>query len=294
VLGGGSSINVMAWARGHRNDWDVFAAQAHDPAWSYESVLKIYRAIEDWHGAPDPKYRGTGGPVFVQPAPDPNPIAPAMVEGARSFGIPTFDSNNGRMMEGDGGASILDLRVRDGKRVSVFRTYTFPLMDRPNLTVLTHALVTRLTMKGKQATGVQLVHNGNVRQIGAGLEVVLSLGAMQTPKVLMLSELAIRLSYNASAYRSCNIFRVWGGTFRITLESAVSGSISIRSHPETTAARQRSSGRAIPVSSPQTYRPARPRCRSPAPRPPPGSILRRDRGRCSRVWCGPRATAGSV
>ena len=187
VLGGGSSINVMAWARGHRNDWDFFATEVRDPAWSYESVLKIYRRIEDWHGAPDPKYRGTGGPVFVQPAPDPNPIAPAMVEGARSFGIPTFESNNGRMMEGDGGASILDLRVRDGKRVSVFRTYTFPLMDRPNLTVLTHALVTRLTMKGKRATGVQLVHNGNVRHIGAGLEVVLSLGAMQTPKVLMLS-----------------------------------------------------------------------------------------------------------
>jgi choline dehydrogenase len=76
VLGGGSSINVMAWARGHKSDWDFFAEEAHDPAWSYESVLNIYRRIEDWHGAPDPKHRGTGGPVFVQPAPDPNPIAP--------------------------------------------------------------------------------------------------------------------------------------------------------------------------------------------------------------------------
>jgi choline dehydrogenase len=82
--------------------------------------------------------------VFVQPAPDPNPIAPAMVEGARSIGMPTFDSNNGRLMEGDGGASILDMRVRDGKRLSAFRTYVFPYMDRPNLTVLTHALVTSL------------------------------------------------------------------------------------------------------------------------------------------------------
>jgi choline dehydrogenase len=75
VLGGGSSINVMAWARGHKHDWDFFAAEADDPRWNYESVLNIYRRIEDWHGAPDPKYRGTGGPVFVQPAPDPNPIA---------------------------------------------------------------------------------------------------------------------------------------------------------------------------------------------------------------------------
>src|SRR5262249_24930452 len=61
-LGGGSSINAMIWARGHKSDWDFFASEAGDPAWSYESVLNIYRGIEDWHGAPDPKYRGTGGP----------------------------------------------------------------------------------------------------------------------------------------------------------------------------------------------------------------------------------------
>jgi len=122
VLGGGSSINLMAWSRGHKNDWDYFASEAGDPAWSYESVLNIYRRIEDWHGAPDPKYRGTGGPVFVQPAPDPNPIAPAMLEGARSVGIPTFENQNGRMMEGAGGCSIQDVRLRDGKRLSVFRS----------------------------------------------------------------------------------------------------------------------------------------------------------------------------
>jgi choline dehydrogenase len=187
VLGGGSSINVMAWARGHKNDWDFFAAEAGDTAWNYESVLNIYRRIEDWHGTPDPKYRGIGGPVFVQPAPDPNPIAPAMVEGASSIGIPTFESNNGRMMEADGGASILDLRVRDGKRLSVFRSYTFPYMDRPNLTVLTHALVSRVTFEGQRANGVEIVYNGKTQRIAAGLEIVLSLGAMHTPKVLMQS-----------------------------------------------------------------------------------------------------------
>jgi choline dehydrogenase-like flavoprotein len=73
VLGGGSSINVMAWARGHRSDWDFFASEAGDDAWNYASVLDIYKAIEDWHGAPDPDYRGTGGPVYVQPCPDPGP-----------------------------------------------------------------------------------------------------------------------------------------------------------------------------------------------------------------------------
>jgi choline dehydrogenase len=187
VLGGGSSINVMAWARGHKNDWDFFADEAGDRGWNYESVLSIYRRIEDWHGAPDPRYRGSGGPVFVQPAPNPNPIAPAMVEGARCAGIPTFESHNGRMMESDGGAAILDLRVRDGRRLSVFRAYTFPFMDRPNLTVLTDALVTRVMFDGKRATGVEIVYEGKTRRIGAQSEVVLSLGAIHTPKVLMLS-----------------------------------------------------------------------------------------------------------
>jgi choline dehydrogenase len=187
VLGGGSSINAMMWARGHKSDWDFFASEAGDSGWSYESVLKIFRRIEDWHGAKDPKYRGTGGPVFVESARDPNPISPALVEGARSVGIPTFESQNGRMMEGDGGASISDLRARNGKRQSVFRSYVFPFIDRPNLTVLTDALVVRLTFDGKRAAGVQISYDGHIHRIAAGSEVVLSLGAIQTPKVLMQS-----------------------------------------------------------------------------------------------------------
>jgi choline dehydrogenase len=187
VLGGGSSINVMTWARGHKNDWDFFAAEAGDKAWSYESVLNIYRRIEDWHGAPDPDYRGTGGPVYVQPSPDPNPIAPAALEGARSVGIPTFENQNGRMMEGAGGASIMDVLARGGYRQSVFRSYVFPYLDRPNLTVLTGALVTRVTFEGNRATGVHFSHDDQIHRVGAGSEVVLSLGAIHTPKVLMQS-----------------------------------------------------------------------------------------------------------
>jgi choline dehydrogenase len=187
VLGGGSSINVMAWARGHKNDWAHFAAEAGDKAWSYESVLDIYRRIEDWHGAPDPDYRGTGGPVHVEPAPDPNPIAPAVLEGARSVGIPTFENQNGRMMEGAGGAAITDLIIRNGYRQSVFRSYLFPYMDRPNLTVLTGALVTRVTFDHNRATGVEFSHHDKIHRVGAGSEVVLSLGAIHTPKVLMQS-----------------------------------------------------------------------------------------------------------
>src|SRR5215475_13498094 len=105
-LGGGSSINAMIWARGHKSDWDFFASEAGDQAWSYESVMHIYRRIEDWHGVPDPGYRGTGGPVFVQPLQhDPTPAVRALYEGIRSLGIPIFENQNGRIMEADGGAS---------------------------------------------------------------------------------------------------------------------------------------------------------------------------------------------
>lgn len=187
VLGGGSSINAMVWARGHRADWDLFADETSDPAWGYESVLGIYRRIEDWHGAPDPRYRGTGGPVFVQPAPEPSPLASATLAGARSIGIPTFESPNGSMMEAASGASLTDLRVRNGKRESVFRSYTYPHMDRPNLTVLTDALVTRVSIVGSRAAGVEISYRGEQHAIGVDMEVVLSLGAVHTPKVLMYS-----------------------------------------------------------------------------------------------------------
>jgi choline dehydrogenase len=187
VLGGGSSINTMVWARGHRSDWDYFAAEAGDAGWRYESVLALYRRIEDWGGAPDPAYRGVGGPVYVQPAPDPNPIAPAMVEALRSLGVPTFENPNGLMMEGEGGASLKDLRIKDGKRQTVSRSYLQPYLDRPNLTVVTGALVTRLMFDGRRASGVQAVVDGRLVYVSARAEIVLSLGAINTPKLLMQS-----------------------------------------------------------------------------------------------------------
>lgn len=187
VLGGGSSINVLYWARGHKNDWNYFADEAGDAAWNYESVLKLYCRIEDWHGAPDTEYRGNEGPIFIQPSRSESPLSLAMFEGARSIGVPTFDSLNGRMMEGEGGCSYVERAIRDGKRQSVFRSYTFPYLDRPNLTVLTRALVTRILFDKKRASGVEVVHDGRLLCINAELEVILSLGAIQTPKVLMQS-----------------------------------------------------------------------------------------------------------
>ncbi|WP_121114332.1 GMC family oxidoreductase [Croceibacterium ferulae] len=187
VLGGGSSVNVMVWARGHRSDWDFFAAEAGDDRWSYANVLETYKRIENWQGTPDPEYRGTGGPVWVQPAADPSPVAYAMLDAAGELGIPRFDNPNGRMMEGQGGAAITDMLVRDGRRHSLFQAYVRPWMDRPNLTVLTDTTVLRVILDGKRATGVEILRGGERRSITARHEVVLSMGAMQTPKILMHS-----------------------------------------------------------------------------------------------------------
>jgi choline dehydrogenase len=91
------------------------------------------------------------------------------------------------MMEGQGGAAITDMLVRDGRRHSLFRAYLRPFMDRPNLTVLTRATVRRIVFEGRRAVGVEIARDGGIVTIRARSEVVLSLGAMHTPKVLMHS-----------------------------------------------------------------------------------------------------------
>ncbi|MGY8664168.1 GMC family oxidoreductase N-terminal domain-containing protein [Bradyrhizobium sp. UFLA05-109] len=142
-----------------------------------ESVLGLYRRLEDWQRTPD-----KGGLVHVDPARDPNPIAPAMLQAARSLGIPTFDDQNGEMMEGDGGAAVTNVRIHNGRRLSLFRTYTHPYMERHNLTVLTRALVVRVAFTGKRAVGVEFLRDGQSHRIAARREIVLCLVQSTRPK----------------------------------------------------------------------------------------------------------------
>ncbi|MGV6873243.1 GMC family oxidoreductase [Pseudochelatococcus sp. B33] len=186
VLGGGSSINVMAWARGHKRDWDYYAEVSGDPGWSYDSVLDIYRRIEDWRGAPDVR-RGSGGILTVTQPTDPSPVVQAMIDAAVELGIPRFDSPNGEMMESKAGVAPLDLRMEGGLRLSVFGSYVRPILDRTNLTVLTSARVLRVMFEGRRATGVELIWNGEKHVLRASAQVVLSAGAINTPQLLMLS-----------------------------------------------------------------------------------------------------------
>src|SRR5215467_12262081 len=188
VLGGGSSINVSTWSRGHRADWDFYTSESGDPSWSYAAVLDLYRRrIEAWAGRPDPDYRGEHGTVHVQPAADPHPFSVALLEGAESLGLQRFPNSNGQMMEAAGGCAWIDETVLDGKRRSIFRSYLYPIMDQPNITVLTGALATRIHFDCGRATGVDFHYEGKTLRAGATREVILSLGAIHTPKLLMQS-----------------------------------------------------------------------------------------------------------
>ena len=187
VVGGGSSVNVMVWSRGHKNDFDAWAAETGDAGWSYARVLEIYKRIEDWQGTPDPARRGKGGRLWVTPPQNPNPIAPAMLDAAASVGIPKFADQNGAMMEGAGGAALANLRIRDGRRRNIPSDYLYQALKRRNITLLTGAEVQSLQMDGNRVKGVSFVRNGQVHTVAAARRVVLSAGAINTPKILMLS-----------------------------------------------------------------------------------------------------------
>jgi choline dehydrogenase len=188
VLGGGSSINGSIWARGHQHDFDDWAEAAGDQAWNYEAVLGIYRRIEDWQGPPDALRRGTGGLLTVQLPKEPIPLVAGLIEATSALGIPAVGDINGAAMEGAGGCGLANLLVQDGnQRVSMAASYLHPVLGRPNLHVLLCAEVTRVVFAGRRATGVEFMRRGQLHRVRAEREVVVSLGAINTPKLLMLS-----------------------------------------------------------------------------------------------------------
>ncbi len=188
VLGGGSSINVGTWSKGHKADWDLYAAESGDPAWSHDSILDLYRnRVEDWNGVPDPHFYGTGGPMHVQPTTDPDNFSLAMLDGASSTGLERFQNSGGAMMKGAGGCSIVDNIIHDGKRQSAYRSYVFPRLQQSNLTVLTGALTTRILFDGNRASGIDFEYEGRLCQVQSTFEIILAQGAIQTPKLLMQS-----------------------------------------------------------------------------------------------------------
>lgn len=187
VVGGGSSINATIWARPFKADLEHWAEASGDRAWGYESGLEIYRRMENWQGAPDARYRGKNGPVWCQPAKDPHPVAPALLAACRTLGYPVFADQNGAREEGGIGFALMNQIIRDGRRQSMARAYLYPVLSRPNVTVLVNTHVDRLTIAGTRATGVQIATASGPKTIGANTEVIVSAGGINTPKLLMLS-----------------------------------------------------------------------------------------------------------
>jgi choline dehydrogenase-like flavoprotein len=181
-LGGSSLINGMIYTRGHRSDYDDWAALGNR-GWGYDDVLPYFVRAENFEGGGD-AWHGTGGPLNVAALRDPNPAARAFVAAAQQAGYPRNDDFNGATQEGFG---LYHVTQRGGIRHSTGRAYLRPSMSRGNLSVWANTRALKLVMEGRRATGVQCRGASGDFTIGARREVILCAGAFQTPQLLMLS-----------------------------------------------------------------------------------------------------------
>jgi choline dehydrogenase-like flavoprotein len=182
VLGGSSSINAMVYTRGHRADYDHWAAQGN-AGWSYDEVLPYFKRAEHNERGAD-AFHGSGGPLNVMDLRSPNPVAPLFVQAGLEAGFAHNPDFNGERQEGVG---LYQVTHKNGERYSAAKAYLTPNLDRPNLQVFTGAHTTRILLERKRAVGVEFHQDGQVKQLRAAREVLLCAGALQSPQILMLS-----------------------------------------------------------------------------------------------------------
>ena len=169
LLGGSSSINNMAYVRGHRGDYDRWAARGYR-GWSYADVLPYFRRCEDWEGGAD-AWRGAGGPLKTEYLHNPDPVVADWMQACRDAGFPQTDDYNGAVTEGFGQAQST---VGNGRRSSAAVAYLRPARRRPNLTVVTRAPATRVLLEKSRAVGVEYLRRGRPVRAMAKREVLLS------------------------------------------------------------------------------------------------------------------------
>jgi 4-pyridoxate dehydrogenase len=182
VLGGSSSINVMAYTRGNPGDYDRWA-QKGARGWSYADVLPYFRRCETWEDGSD-TYRGSEGPLGTEFAKTQDPLYDAWLSAAKACGYPLTSDYNGKQQEGFGRGQYT---IRDGRRSSTANAFLKPARGRKNLQVETNAHTTRVLLEGTRATGIEYVQSGETRRAEASREVILAAGAFNTPQLLMLS-----------------------------------------------------------------------------------------------------------
>ncbi|NMH77757.1 GMC family oxidoreductase [Pseudonocardia xinjiangensis] len=181
-LGGSSAINALAFVRGHRASHDAWVT-AGAQGWGYDDLLPYFRRTENVKGG-DPAVRGRNGPVSVWTSTSPHPLSQAAMDAARQVGHPIAADANSGLEEGFGWT---ELTVVDGKRQSAADAYLLPVLDRPNLDLVTDALVHRLVVDGGRCTGVQYSVGTRMVTAECGTEVVVAAGTVGTPQLLMLS-----------------------------------------------------------------------------------------------------------
>jgi choline dehydrogenase-like flavoprotein len=182
VLGGSSSVNAMVYIRGHHADYDHWAEQGN-PGWSWNDVLPYFKRAEHNERGAD-GFHGVGGPLNVKDLTTPNRFGPVFVQAGVQAGFANNPDFNGADQEGVG---IYQVTHKNGERWSAAKGYLTPHLGRPNLQVITHAHTTRILMEGKRAMGVEYRQDGELKQLRASREVLLSAGALLSPQVLMLS-----------------------------------------------------------------------------------------------------------
>lgn len=183
VLGGSSSINGSIYIRGHRADYDDWAAWGN-PGWSYAEVLPYFKKSENNEQFTASPYHGVGGPLNVSDCESYNPLTGMMLEAAASLQFPLTEDFNGREQEGFGKRQVT---IRGGRRVSAATAFLRGADKQKNLTIVSDALVSCVTFDGKRATGVEIVQSGERRLIAARREVILSAGVFASPTILMRS-----------------------------------------------------------------------------------------------------------
>ncbi|MDQ3456942.1 MAG: choline dehydrogenase [Actinomycetota bacterium] len=183
LLGGSSSINGMIFQRGNPMDYQRWAADAGMADWDYAHCLPYFRRMETCLAGPD-QWRGGDGPLVLERGPAANPLFGAFFDACVEAGYPRTPDVNGYRQEGFG---PFDRNIHRGRRLSAARAYLHPVLRRPNLTVETLALTTRVRFEGTRAVGVDYLRAGRVRRhVDAG-EVILCGGAINTPQLLQLS-----------------------------------------------------------------------------------------------------------
>jgi choline dehydrogenase-like flavoprotein len=182
MLGGSSSMNAMVYIRGARADYDGWARDGAR-GWAYNDLLPYFRRSESNERGED-QFHGKLGPLTVSDGRSRYSLMDAYVEAAVEAGHPRNPDFNGESQDGVG---LYQLTQRNGMRCSAASAFLHPALDRPNLKVVTDALTTKILLDGARASGVEILHHGELHEIHAEIEVVLSAGAYNSPQLLMLS-----------------------------------------------------------------------------------------------------------